>query len=244
MITGQNLVREQIETGEGPVFRVLERNGTPLSAAQRERENQRIAAYIQDPAAIARILRDHEQDENRLASIMRMLPEAFLFRYDGPPTGDVARLSFRPNPAFVPSGYEARIVHALTGTLTVNLRWKRMIDMTGIVSQPVDFGYGLLGHVDPGGTFQIHRCQVSPTHWKTDLVAVHVQGKILMFKTVSKNEREARSDFRPVPVDMTLAQASQLLSQAAADPSLQAQLAMFGTSAPPPVGVAGISSDQ
>jgi hypothetical protein len=95
--------------------------------------------------------------------------------------------------------------------------------MRGTLIQRVDFGYGILGHVEKGGTFAIHRVQVSATHWKTDLVDVHIQGRILMLKTVSKDQREARSDFRPVPSGTTLAEARDMLNQAAAQ-SVQARL--------------------
>jgi hypothetical protein len=241
--SGQTLIREQVETSQGPVFRVLERNGTPLDTAQRQREARRVAAYVHDPSAVARIRRDHQQDQARLSSIMRMLPQAFLFQYQGVPSGDVARLSFRPNPAFVPSGYDARVVHALAGAMTVNLRYKRMIDIHGVISQTVNFGYGVLGYVDQGGTFEIHRRQVSPNHWKTDLVDVHVKGRILMLRNVSKDEREARSGFHRVAENTTLAQAKQLLSQAAANSPLRAQLGA-SAGAQQSVTLPGVSSDR
>jgi hypothetical protein len=159
--------------------------------------------------------REHQEDEARLGGIMELLPRAFLFEYRGETDGDAEQIAFRPDPAFVPGSYEARIVHALAGTLTVNKRLKRMVEMRGVLAERVDFGYGLLGHVEKGGTFEIHRRQVSAQHWKTDLVDVHVQGKILMLKTVSKDQREMRSDFRPVPHGTTLAEAKEMLNGAA-----------------------------
>src|ERR1700739_2455270 len=36
----QNVVREQVETAEGPIFRVIEDHGSPLTAEQREREDR------------------------------------------------------------------------------------------------------------------------------------------------------------------------------------------------------------
>jgi hypothetical protein len=98
-----------------------------------------------------------------------------------------------------------------------------MVEMRGALAERVEFGYGLLGHVERGGTFEIHRLQVGAQHWKTDLVDVHVQGKILMLKTVSKEQREMRSDFRPVPRGTTLAEAREMLA-GAADPGTQAHL--------------------
>jgi hypothetical protein len=221
--SAENLIREQVETDRGPLFRLLAQDGTPLDGAQREREDEQLEQYIRSPGEIASVERAHAEDEARLAGIMELLPEAFLFEYEGAPAGDVMQIAFRPDPAFRPSGYEARIVHGLAGTLTVDARLKRMIDMHGVLSERVEFGYGLLGHVEKGGTFEIHRQQVSADHWKTDLVEVHVLGKILMLKTVSKDQREARSDFRPVPRGTTLAEAREMLNQAV-DRGTQARL--------------------
>jgi hypothetical protein len=209
----QNVVREQVETDQGPIFRLLAKNGNPLDAAQQDREDARLTEYLQSPAQIARVDRDHQEDESRLARVMELLPQTFLFEYQGEPDGNLQRIAFRPDPAFVPASYEARIVHALAGTLTVDVRTKRMVEMRGAVAERVEFGYGLLGHVEKGGTFDIHRRHVSAEHWKTDLVDVHVQGKILMLKTVGKDEREARSDFRPVPRGTTLEEAREMLNE-------------------------------
>jgi hypothetical protein len=210
----QNVVREQVETADGPIFRVIEDHGNPLGAAERQREEERLRELVGRPGAMARIRQEHEQDEERLKKVMEMLPDAFLFEYDGASEGDRVRIAFRPNPVFVPGSYEARVVHALGGTLTVNQHLKRMIDMDGRLMERVDFGYGILGHVEKDGTFEIRREQVSETHWKTDLVEVHIQGKVLLFKNVTKDQRESRWDFRPVPHDISVAAAKELLDQA------------------------------
>lgn len=210
----QDVVREQVETADGPIFRVIEDHGSPLDPDERRGEDARLDALIEKPGAMARVREEHLQDEGRLKKVMEMLPEAFLFTYEGPAEGDVVRISFRPNPAFTPDSYEARVVRALGGTLTVNQRLKRMIDMNGRLMERVDFGYGLLGHIEKGGTFEIRREPVSETHWKTVLVEVHIQGKVLLFKNVTKDQRESRSDFRAVPHDISLESAKQLLDQA------------------------------
>jgi hypothetical protein len=211
---GQNVVREQVETSEGPIFRVIEDHGNPLDAAARRKEDQRLRALVQSPGAMARVKQEHEQDEERMRKVMEMLPSAFLFEYEGHSEGDNVRIDFRPNPAFIPVGYEARVVHALSGTVTVNQQLKRMIDMNGAVADRVDFGYGILGHVEKGGTFAIHREQVGASHWKTDLVEVHLQGKVFLFNSISKNQREVRSEFHPVARDISVAAAKDLLDQA------------------------------
>ena len=79
----------------------------------------------------------------------------------------------------------------------------------------VDFGYGLLGYVEKGGTFAIQREQVSATRWKASLIEVHVQGRVLLFRNVGKDQLEVRTDFRPVPHDISLTSAKERLDQAA-----------------------------
>jgi hypothetical protein len=219
----QDVVREQVETASGPVFRLIEQDGKPLSATEQGRENERLDDYIHDPVQIALVERSHDNDEAQVAAILQLVPDAFLFDYEEPPSEGIARIAFRPDPAFVPPNYQARIVHALTGTMIVDLRLKRAIDMTGSVAERVDFGYGLLGHVEKGSSFHIHRQQVSATHWKADVIETHVKGRVLIVKSLSKDQREIRSDFRPVPSGTTLAEAKEMLDQAA-DQGVQARL--------------------
>jgi hypothetical protein len=209
----QVLLKEQVDTSRGPIFRIIANGGKLLSAEEQRQEDQRLDRLLRDPGEQARVLQQQKDDEARVERLMQLMPDAFLYEYDGLPAGKEVRLKFRPNPGFVPPTYEARVFHSLAGTVTVDGDQKRLIDMSGVTIDRVDFAYGLLGHVEKGGSFEIHRERVTDTHWKTDLVAVHVQGKIVFFKTISKDQREARSQFRPVPTDISLVQAKNLLDQ-------------------------------
>lgn len=211
----KDVLREQIETPEGPVYRVLARGGKPLAGEQEAQESARLTGLLQSPGKLAKMEQEHAADEARLGKVMALLPKAYVFRYVGAKTGDRVVLEFAPNPKFVANGYMDRILSGLTGQVVVNQRLKRMISMDGRVAQRINFGFGLLGYVEPGGTFRIHRTQVSAAHWKTDLVAVNVHGRILLFSDVSKQEKETRWGFTPVPHDITLAQAGSDLHQAA-----------------------------
>lgn len=214
---GQHEVREQVETSQGTVFRIIEQNGALLNEAQRQQEERRIEQAVGDPGALARVEREHRDDEARLTRALELLPQAMLFTYEGAPQNDVVAIAFRPNPAYNPSGFEPRVVHALTGTVLVDTRCKRLVEVHGTVSDRVDFGFGVLGHLEKGGSFVVHRRQVSEGAWKTDIVDVHLAGKLLLLKTLCKDQRETRSDFRPVPGGLTLAQAKEMLDAAAGE---------------------------
>ena len=209
----QDVVREQVETPQGPIFRVIADHGRPLDEDQRRSEEQRLNELVNKPGAMARVQQDHLKDEERMRRVIEMLPQAFLYDYTGPSEGDQVHLSFRPNPAFTPTSYDGRIVHALSGTLVVNRRLKRLVAMKGQLMDRVDFGYGLLGYVEKGGTFEIQREQVSATRWKASLIEVHVQDRVLVFRNVSKDQREARTNFHPVLHDISLTSAKELLDR-------------------------------
>lgn len=207
--------KRQVETKNGPIFLILEENGKPLTDAERGREETRLEHLINNPSALAKNRQDHLQDEERLERLIKLMPDAFLYEQDGPLSNDLATFRFRPNPAFNPPTYEARVFHGMAGTIEINQRLKRFVAMRGAVIDRIDFGFGLLGYVDKGGRFEIHRQQVNATRWKTDLVDVHVSGRVILFKSLSKDHHEVRSSFHPVPTDISLNDARRLLDQAA-----------------------------
>jgi hypothetical protein len=74
----------------------------------------------------------------------------------------------------------------------------------------VDFGYGLLGRID-SGSVEFVRVEVGPQQWKTALINIQFSGRAVLFKTVSKDQYERRSDFRAVSSDLSLSDAKDML---------------------------------
>ncbi|MBW4027143.1 MAG: hypothetical protein HIU93_07035 [Acidobacteria bacterium] len=210
----QTIVACQVETGNGPLYRILSRNGVTLAGEQLAQENTRLDKLFGSPSALAHNRAQHRDDEQRLQRLMKLMPDAFLYDYEGASDEPAIRISFRPNPAFVPQTWEARVYHGLAGTVLVDRRYKRLIDINGKLVDRIDFGYGILGHIEKGGTFEVRREKVTETHWKTSLVNIQVDGRVILFKTVSKQQREERSGFLPVPTDISLERTRQILDQA------------------------------
>lgn len=218
---GDSFSEWQVETKFGPIHRVLAKNGQPLTGKALEEENARLKLLFGSQSELQHNLEQHQADERRLQRLMKLMPQAFLFDYEGQPAGNMATVRFRPDPAFNPPTYESRLYHSMAGTLVVNTRLKRLVDLHGVLIERVEFGYGLLGHIEKGGAFEIRREQVSPTHWKTDLVDVRVQGRVILFKTVSKDEHEERSGFQPVSRELTMNQVRALLDARITEPDAQ-----------------------
>ena len=205
------LTEEQVDTQEGPVYRLLAIDGTPLGPDQRQQETARMDRLLHDPSQQSKVKQAHEEDEQKLEKLMALMPNAFLYDYDGV-EGSLVRLKFRPNPDYSPATYEERIAHSLGGTILIDPQQNRLAKLSGQLVNRVEFGYGLLGHIDDGGTIEVGRLQVGPSQWKTALINIQLSGRLVFFKTISKQEYETRSDFRSVSGDLSLLEASQLLA--------------------------------
>jgi hypothetical protein len=206
----QKLTQIEVETKDGPVHRLLAINDAPLDLLQQKQEAVRQEQLIRDPGQQLAIKKQNDTDERRLENFVRLLPSAFLFRYDGW-DGTYVRLNFWPDPAFTPPTMESKVLQSMAGTILVNPQQKRLAHINGNLLENVDFGFGFFGRLAKGGTFEIVRTQVSSSHWKTHLVDINVSGRMLLFKTISKQQHETRSDFEPVSADLDLRQAEELL---------------------------------
>jgi hypothetical protein len=207
----QTTIQQEVETRSGIVYRVLARQGRPLDAAAQKKETERLNNLLRNTAEQARMKQESQAEEQRLQRLMAAMPEAFSYAYGGTAEGNL-RLSFRPNPAYNPQTYEARVYHALAGEIWIQPQRKRLVKIDAHIMTEIDFGFGLLGRIEKGGTFQIEREPVAENRWKTSLLDVHISGRIVLFKAISKDQREVRSDFQPVSSDLGVPAAVALLN--------------------------------
>jgi hypothetical protein len=205
----QTLNKEQVDTTDGPLYRLFAIDGVPLDPGRQQQEDARIDRLLHDPSQQLKLKQAHDEDEQKLETLMRLMPDAFLYDYDGT-EGNLLRLKFRPDANYNPPTYEARVVHSLGGSILIDPQQKRLVKVSGQLLSRVDFGYGLLGHIDEGGVIEIGRMQVGPSQWKTALINIQLSGRLVFFKTISKQEYETRSNYRPVG-DLSPAEAKQLL---------------------------------
>jgi hypothetical protein len=203
-------VYQVVETDHGSVKKMIRRNGQQLTPTDLDKENQRIDSFVHDPSQQAKKEKDSQQDDKRAEDMLRMLPEAFLWTIKGE-APEATTLSFVPNPDFKPPTMESRVFAAMAGEILVSKPEKRIQRISGKLIRDVKFGYGLFGKMEEGGTFNVERRALAPRIWQITESHVHIQGHILLFKTISEQEDEVKSDFRPTPPSTTLEQAATLL---------------------------------
>jgi hypothetical protein len=93
----------------------------------------------------------------------------------------------------------------------VSANQKRLIAIDGRLTSDVKFGAGLLGHLEKGGQFMVKRTEVAPSDWEVTELTVNMQGKALLFKSISVQQKELHSNFERMPDDISIADAAGLL---------------------------------
>jgi hypothetical protein len=199
-----------VETDNGSVKKKIIENGKPLDSAALNAEMQRIDSFVHDPSQQAKQRKDSTQDDVRAEKMLRMLPDAFLWSIKSD-TPQATTLAFTPDPNFSPSSMEARVFAAMAGEIVVTKPGHRMQSLRGHLLYDVKFGFGILGKMEQGGTFNVERRQVAPGIWIITESHIHFNGHVLFFKTISEQEDEVKTELRQTAPATTLEQAANLL---------------------------------
>ena len=206
---GIDTVSIVVETEYGSVRRLIMKNGRPLTAAEAKAEDERVQRFIHDPEKLAKQRRDGAQDGKNAEELLKMLPEAFLWKVQ---SDDAQRITlhFDPNPNFSPPDMQGRVLGAMAGTLVVNKAQSRIETISGKLTQDITIGWGLLGRLRQGGTFRVERREVAPGLWQIVETHVHIEGKALFFKSIGEQQDEVQTEFTQVPAGTTLEQAAEM----------------------------------
>jgi hypothetical protein len=206
----KDIVKLVIETSQGNLSEIIESGGHAPSAEERQNDLDHMQQIVTDPALRARMKRNEQHDGQQARDMMNMLPNAFVWHVTDHANGDIT-LSFYPAPSFSPDSMNAKVLAAMSGTLVVDERAMRLKKLAGHLDKDVVFGWGLLGRINSGGTFDIVRKEVGAGSWQITETHVHISGHALFFKTIGDQEDETTSDYRQTPAGVDLNKAAQML---------------------------------
>jgi hypothetical protein len=194
--------KEIVETGEGAAARLVAIHDHTLNATQTKTELQRLRELRSNPDAQHHRRHNEERDAARITGVMRLLPEAFINHFEGPvqtPTGTAIRVTFTPNPHFSPPTLESRILTGIRGEIWIDPTDLRVVRIEGHLFREVDYGWGILGTLYPGGTIRLEQAKTQECGWQLFHLSLNMTGKELMLKSLRVLVDETASDYHPVP---------------------------------------------
>lgn len=213
-----------IETKEATAGLVVAYDGKPLTPDQRRAEEARVERFLNNPEEMQKKRSQERENAERTLRIVRAIPDAFLFEYVGEEPGSsgvgragdpLVKLAFRPNPRYQPPSRVEQVLTGMKGVVLVDAASYRIASVDGTLFRDVSFGWGILGHLDRGGHFQVQQQQIDSTRWDISRMSLDFTGKILLVKSLTISSTEVFSGFKKVPPDLTFAQALALLKQEA-----------------------------
>jgi hypothetical protein len=223
--------RLYVETQEAMAGMTIAYNDRPLTVEQLQSEEGRLQGLVDNREQLRRKERQEKEEAQHTLSILKALPDAFLFDVDGEEVGTASvgkegmrlvRLRFRPNPAYHPPTRVEEVLVGMNGVVLIDPVSRRIARIDGILFKEVSFGWGILGHLNKGGHFFVEQQDLDDGSWDISRMRLEFNGKILMFKNIAVKSDEKFSDFRRVPSDTTFAQGVEMLK------AEQAKLAQGG----------------
>jgi hypothetical protein len=207
---GHIYVERTIETIDGDVDQLLSVDGHAPDGADKSKNDKVLRGLLSSAQAREAMHANTIKEDNDAATLLRAVPKMFLAEDRGEKNG-IATIALRPNPDFQPQSLEQRAIHGMSGTLYVDKKSMRFTGIDTIVAEPVQFGYGLLGTLDKGGTYTLRRVEVEPGVWKTKYTKSNLNGRVALFKDIRKQSEESKSNWRAVPPNTTILQALAML---------------------------------
>jgi hypothetical protein len=214
----RDTTKDIIETDQGDVARLIAINNQPLTPEANQAELDRLNTLANNPEIQERRHQREQKDAARVDRLMRLLPDAFLYRDQGttpcPSSGKTCHhLTFSPNPIFEPPDVEANIFRGLAGDLWIDQAQERLTRLNAHVIANVDFGWGILGKLDKGGTIQLEQSDIGGGDWELTTLKLHLKGKALMLKSLDIQLTEQATHFSQVLSGVDYRQAIQLLER-------------------------------
>ena len=201
-------LRDQIETPQGTVARLIERDGKPLTPEQDAAERARLNGMVTSPDDFARHARRDEEGRKNGLDLLRQMPDAMLWNYTpdqpqlpGHHPGDPALLvlDFKPDPKWSAPSFEADLLTGLQGRIWVDPQTRRLVHLEANIFRSVNVGWGFLAHVYPGGTVAMDQVAAGNDRWIVQHEAQQFTLRALLVKSVRQQTTADTSDYRTMP---------------------------------------------
>ena len=212
--------RIYVETREAMAGMTVAYDDKPLTPQQLQGEEGRLAGLVGHPEQLERKARQEKEEADHTLRIVKALPDAFLYDYDGEENGTanlgreglrLVRLKFRPNPAYRPPTHVEDVLVGMRGVILIDPEVCRIARIDGTLFREVSFGWGILGHLDKGGHFLVDQEGLGDGSWYISRMSLVFTGRIFLFKSIAINSDELFSDFRLVPPSTSFAEGVQML---------------------------------
>lgn len=208
-----DVTRIVIESQQGTVARLLERNGQPITATEDAAERGRLQEILDSPEEFLKRKRRDGEGRNYAAQLIKSMPSAMLYSYvpGQPQLPDIKSsqvvIDFKPNPAFHPPNMITQALTGIAGRVWIDQTSGHLLRIEGRVLRPVNFGWGLIAKVYPGGTVEFEQTCVDSEHCVSSHLVEDLTMREMMLRTVTDKTRMSAWNFEMLPAPLSFQEA-------------------------------------
>ncbi len=211
-------IRDVIESKDGTVARLILRDGRALTAEEDAAERERLNDILASPSTYARHVKNDASGKKLASDLIRLMPDAMIYTYvpGQPPSraeqrSDEVVMDYVPNPKWSPPTTASQALTGLQGRMWIDVKAHRMRRMDGLVFKPVNFGWGMLAHVYPGGKLELEQTDAGNGRWMYTRFTQEVSVRALLLKTLNVHTTLDAGSFQVMPVGLSFQEAVKLL---------------------------------
>ncbi len=198
-------VRDLIESKDGTVARLIMRNGKPLTDEQDKAERQRLNDMLESPSNYARHVKNDDSGRKTADTLIKLMPDAMIYTYapGQPQTGKnngalEIVLDYKPNPKFSPPSTMAGALTGLEGRVWIDAKSRYVVRMEGTIFRGINFGWGMLAHIYPGGKLLFEQADAGDGRWIFTRFNQHITARALMVKSLTIKANIEASNFQTI----------------------------------------------
>ena len=210
--------RDIIESKDGSVARLILRDDRPLTGEEDAAERQRLNDMLAAPADFAKHIKEDTAGKKIADQMIHLMPDAMTYTYTPgqPQTGRNSGvtevvLDYKPNPGFKPPSLTAEVLTGLEGRIWIDSKTRNLTRMEGTIFRGVNFGWGMLARLYPGGKLVLEQTDAGGGRWIFTHFTEEVRVRALIVKTVTVHANISASAFETLPGPMTYQDAIQML---------------------------------
>ena len=119
-------------------------------------------------------------------------------------------------------------MRGMAGEVWIDQAQERLTRLDAHFIKDVDFGWGIIGRLDKGGTIHLEQAEIGGNDWEATAMKLNMRGKALMVKSLSVQITQQASHFSLVPPGVDYRKAIQLLENSGEPSAIPPELMPFG----------------
>ncbi|MBC7927006.1 MAG: hypothetical protein H7039_15265 [Bryobacteraceae bacterium] len=182
------------------VYEVLERNGRTLDLREQKEQEDKIRKQLAEARSMSKgDIEKRRKKSAESSGFIAELPDALQFKVVGEDVVDkrsVLVVDAEPRPGYRARNMKAKLFEKLKAKLWIDSTDRQLVKAEAETFDTVSLGLGVLGKVEKGTRFAMHRIKLPDGTWVVDSQGIRFAARIMLVKWMNQEMSSQISDFR------------------------------------------------